>query len=136
MNERNKVKPGASSQSQKKHSQSTIVDDMKKQKKIEDTRKELFDQISSFRDILKDQSLPENKTSTLKERESTLALEMTKKAWELNFENLDEGTMTILSLLLHALIANRDEINKLRFQNGYLAKKLAELRKDVAAQKE
>lgn len=103
-----------------------------KLQKLEESRKQLFELVSKFRGFLSDTTLSENKTTTIKELESQVALNTTKVAWDLNFQNLDEGTMTITSLLLHSLLLTRDEINKLKFQNAYLAKQVYSLKQQVS----
>lgn len=111
----------------------SVIDDAARVRKLEDSRKQLFELVSKFRNLLGDTTLPENKTSTSKEIESTLASDTTKSAWALNFQNLDEGTMTLMSLLLHSLLFTRDELNKLKFQNAYLAKQVSSLKQLVSS---
>lgn len=110
----------------------TVTEEAMKLKKLEESRKQLFELVSKFRSYMSDTTLPENKTSTAREVESTVALDITKTAWDLNFQNLDEGTMVLMSLLLHSLLLTRDELNKLKFQNAYLAKQVSSLKQQVS----
>jgi hypothetical protein len=112
---------------------SSVIDESAKLKKLEESRRQLFELISKFRTYMSDTTLPENKTATAKEIESAVALDVTKTAWDLNFQNLDEGTMTLMSLLLHSLLLTRDELNKLKFQNAYLAKQVSSLKQQVSS---
>lgn len=130
---RNRAGQGSVPPPPPKQTKTTTTDEAAKLKNLEDSRKHLFDLVSKFRLILSDTTLPENKTTTNKEIESTLALDVTKAAWELNFQNLDEGSMTLMTLLLHSSLLARDEISKLKFQNAYLAKQVSSLKQQVVS---
>lgn len=136
MNDRIKNKAGASRvppPPPREASKPTVTEEAAKLKRLEDSRKQLFELVSKFRGLMSDATLTENKTATSKEVESTTVLEVTKTAWDLNFQNLDEGTMTLMSLLLHSVLLTRDELNKLKFQNAYLARQVASLKQQVSS---
>lgn len=137
MNERSKVRAGSNQQlPPKPPAKQSAADEATKQRNLEDSRRTLFERVSKFRSLLVDTTIPENKTATSREVESASALESTKAAWDLNFHNMDEGTMTLMSLMLHTALATRDDINRLKFQNAYLANKVEALKKEVAVLKQ
>lgn len=133
MNDRIKARAGSPGNTMppKSPAKQNAQDEAAKLKKLDSSRKALFDLLSKFRGYLADTTLPENKTATGKEVEAATILDISKTAWDLNFQNLDEGTMTIISLLLHSSLLSRDEINKLKFQNAYLARQVGTLKKQV-----
>lgn len=136
MNDRTRNRAGAASipgPPPKEAAKSSVTDEAARLRKLEESRKQLFELVSKFRTFMSDTTLPENKTSTSKEVESAVALDVTRTAWDLNFQNLDEGTMTLMSLLLHSLLLTRDELNKLKFQNAYLAKQVSSLKQQVSS---
>lgn len=86
--------------------------------------------VIEFKAILKDTTLPEQRMQNQRDRQNAVLQDLNKYAGDLEKINVGEGVFSLVFVGLSGLLALRDELNSLRFQNLMLMKKISSLSKE------
>jgi len=103
---------------------------------LEKARGHLGDLIRVYAKTLMSTTLTENRSVQDNEAQKQLLNDIPLSAFDLDSRNLGEGTMSVLAALLNASVLQRDQINKLRYQNFILNKKVQNLKDKVVDEDE
>lgn len=102
-------------------------DEAKRAAELEKSRERLAEALDQFIKFLTDTTLPENRSVSEREQQTKLLASLPRLGSDLNKRNLEEGSMVIASTCLNSILVLRDEINKLKYQNYFLKKRVDEL---------
>ena len=99
---------------------------------LEKSRERLGVLFQEFIRFLTDKTLPENRSAQDRERQKFVLDNIPKAAADLDMKNVGEGSSVMYSACLNSILIQRDEINKIRFQNHFLNKSLKETKEELA----
>lgn len=114
----------------------TARDTAKRLGDLEKSRERLGLLFEEFVKFLTDKTLPENRSAKDRERQKFILDSIPKAAAELDMRNVGEGSQVVYSACLNSILVQRDEINKVRFQNHFLNKALKEQKEELEQVKE
>lgn len=98
---------------------------------LKDRNKKAFDLAKQFVEIIKDKTLPENKSIIVNDVERELKNKLLELSIEINNDENEEndgmGSLAIISLLLKVVMMQRDSINLLDYRLSKLEKNMSSL---------
>lgn len=96
---------------------------------LKDRNKRAFDLAKQFVDMIKDKTLPENKSIIVQDVEREIKNKLLSLSIEINNDDNEEnegmGSLAIISLLLKVVMLQRDNINSLDYKLNLLEKKMS-----------
>ncbi len=96
---------------------------------LKDRNKRAFDLAKQFMDVMKDKTLPENKSVIVQDIEREVKNKLLQLSIEINNDENEEndgmGSLAIISLLLKTVMLQRDSINLLEYKLKTLEKKMS-----------
>lgn len=135
MSNERRLNPGGKPKSKFEKRKDSARDEARRAAELEKARNNLAEGLDQYIKFLTDKTLPENRTMGDRDTQTKVLNGLPKLATELNKRNIEEGSMVIASTCLNSILVLRDEINKLRYQNYFLNKKVDELTEKLDAPK-
>lgn len=98
---------------------------------LEKSREKLGLLFEEFLKFLTDKTLVENKSIKDQDHQKVVLDSIPKVAAELDSRNVGEGSQVVYSACLNSILVQRNEINRIRFQNHFLNKVVKEQKDEL-----